>query len=214
MDVKFGACQSWGVCLICCGVQAIFYHKIFHTKSPTAPIWTIFNGKESKTSLQQNWKKTAELMVLYEDLSHFPMELPLKGLHAPCVPNPLYLSTQSDPLKTGHILGYLWMPATIWYKIVSIGWGGCAWLPSECKQSLLVFLAGKLPIMRHIQCISTLLAIPLYIVCQSHANRCVCVCVCVPFPVNRSLCVCVCVCICVCVSVRMYVTGVLSSRHD
>jgi len=27
IDVKFGACQLWGVCFICCGVQAIFYHK-------------------------------------------------------------------------------------------------------------------------------------------------------------------------------------------
>jgi hypothetical protein len=24
IDIKFGACQFWGVCLVCCGVQAIF----------------------------------------------------------------------------------------------------------------------------------------------------------------------------------------------
>jgi hypothetical protein len=34
------------VCFICCGVQAIFYHTIVHTNSPTAPIWNIFNGVE------------------------------------------------------------------------------------------------------------------------------------------------------------------------
>ena len=39
IDVKFGACQLWGVCLICCGVQAIFLPQILHTRSPTAAIW-------------------------------------------------------------------------------------------------------------------------------------------------------------------------------
>ena len=43
IDVTFGACRSWGVCLICCGVQATFYHTLY-TKSPTAPIWNNFNG--------------------------------------------------------------------------------------------------------------------------------------------------------------------------
>jgi len=35
IDVKFGACQFWRVCLICCGVQAIYYHKLF---IPTHPL--------------------------------------------------------------------------------------------------------------------------------------------------------------------------------
>ena len=34
IDVKFGACQLWGLCLICCGVQAIFYHKFFIANHP------------------------------------------------------------------------------------------------------------------------------------------------------------------------------------
>ena len=46
IDVKFGACKLGGVCFICCGVQAIFYHTIVHTNSPTALIWNIFNGVE------------------------------------------------------------------------------------------------------------------------------------------------------------------------
>ena len=27
IDVNFGACQFGGMCLICCGMQAKFYHK-------------------------------------------------------------------------------------------------------------------------------------------------------------------------------------------
>ena len=34
----------------------------------------------------------------------YPMEITTLGLHAPCVLNPVYLSTQSDPHKTGHML--------------------------------------------------------------------------------------------------------------
>ena len=34
IDVTFGACHLWGVCLICCGVQAIFYHKFFIPDHP------------------------------------------------------------------------------------------------------------------------------------------------------------------------------------
>jgi hypothetical protein len=34
IDVKFGACQFWGVCLICCGVHPTFYHKFFIPDHP------------------------------------------------------------------------------------------------------------------------------------------------------------------------------------
>ena len=44
--VKFGACQFGGVCLICCGVQDIFYHKFFIPDHPLHQSG-IFNGIES-----------------------------------------------------------------------------------------------------------------------------------------------------------------------
>jgi hypothetical protein len=47
IDVKFGACQFGGVCLICCGGRAgHFLPQFLHTRSPTAPIWNMFNGVE------------------------------------------------------------------------------------------------------------------------------------------------------------------------
>jgi len=33
-DIKIGACQFEGVCLICCGVQAIFHHNMFIPDRP------------------------------------------------------------------------------------------------------------------------------------------------------------------------------------
>jgi hypothetical protein len=34
IDVNFGACQFEGVCLVCCGVQANFYHKFLIPNHP------------------------------------------------------------------------------------------------------------------------------------------------------------------------------------
>jgi hypothetical protein len=45
----------------------------------------------------------AEWLAFYEDLSHYPMEITTLGLTMSA--NPVYLSTQSDPHKTGHALG-------------------------------------------------------------------------------------------------------------
>jgi hypothetical protein len=56
-----------------------FLPQIIHTRSP---IWNTFNGIESfseKNILQQKSKKTAECMVFYEDLGHFPMEITTIG---------------------------------------------------------------------------------------------------------------------------------------
>jgi len=83
IDVKFGACQFWRVCLICCGVQAIFYHKLFiltHPLHQSGIIFKMWNSYWKRISLQQKWKKTAEWLVFYEDLSHFPMEIATLGL--------------------------------------------------------------------------------------------------------------------------------------
>jgi hypothetical protein len=58
-----------------------FLPQIVHTtNSPTAPIWNIFNGIESLNHCNKKWKKTAEWLVFYEDLSHFPMEITTLGL--------------------------------------------------------------------------------------------------------------------------------------
>jgi hypothetical protein len=46
-------------------------------------------------------KENGCVVVFFEDFSHFPMEITTLGLHAPCVLNPVYLSTQSDPHKSG-----------------------------------------------------------------------------------------------------------------
>jgi hypothetical protein len=84
IGVKSGACQSWRVCLICCGVQAICYHKLL---IPTHPLHQyriflmMYNSYWKRISLQQKWKKTAEWLVFYEDLSHFPMEITTLGLN-------------------------------------------------------------------------------------------------------------------------------------
>jgi hypothetical protein len=88
-------------------VNPTFYHN-FYTRSPTAPIWNIINDIEpllEKNIVTTKMKKMAEWLVFYDDLSHFPIEITTLGLHAPCVLNPVYLSTQSDPHKTGHMLG-------------------------------------------------------------------------------------------------------------
>jgi hypothetical protein len=53
-----------------------FLPQTLHTKSPTAPIWNIFNGIRK---LQQKQKKTAKWLVFYEYLSHFPMEITTLG---------------------------------------------------------------------------------------------------------------------------------------
>jgi len=104
IDVNFGACQSGGVCLICYGVQAVCLPHIPHTKSPTAPIWNIFNGE--KRHCNKNERKRLSGLCFYEDLSHFPVEVTTLVLTCTmCMLNPVYLSTQSDPHKTGHRLG-------------------------------------------------------------------------------------------------------------
>ena len=54
IDVKFGACQFWRVCIICCGVQAMFNHKFFipdHSLHQSK-VFLIYNGIEP-LSLQQ-----------------------------------------------------------------------------------------------------------------------------------------------------------------
>ena len=71
------------MCLICCGVQAIFYHKLFiltHPLHQSGIIFEVWNSYWKRISLQQKWKKTAEWLVFYEDLSHFPMEIATLGL--------------------------------------------------------------------------------------------------------------------------------------
>jgi len=73
----------WRVCLICCGVQAIFYHKFFIFFIPTNPLQQ--SGIFLELLLEKNiiatkMKENAEWLVLYEDLSHFPMEITTSGL--------------------------------------------------------------------------------------------------------------------------------------
>jgi hypothetical protein len=49
IDVIFGACHLGGVCLICCSVQAIFYHKFLIPNHPPCDCTNLdyFYGKES-----------------------------------------------------------------------------------------------------------------------------------------------------------------------
>jgi hypothetical protein len=77
IDVEFGACQFGGVCLICCGVQAIFNHKFFIPEHPLhqSGICLVLEKYIIVTKM-----KTAEWLVFYEDLSHFPMEITTSGL--------------------------------------------------------------------------------------------------------------------------------------
>ena len=59
-----------------------FLPQILHTRSPTAPIWNNFDGIESlleKKVIATKMKETAERLVFYEDLSHFPMEITTLG---------------------------------------------------------------------------------------------------------------------------------------
>jgi hypothetical protein len=70
----------WGRVLILLWRAGHFLPQIVHTNSPTAPIWNIFNGVEfllEKIIIATKMKETAEWLVFYEDLSHFPMEITL-----------------------------------------------------------------------------------------------------------------------------------------
>jgi len=53
IDVKFDACQIGGLCLICCGVQAIFYHKFFIPNHPLHQSEIFLTEKNNKNKRKQ-----------------------------------------------------------------------------------------------------------------------------------------------------------------
>jgi hypothetical protein len=137
MDVKFGACRFWGVCLICCGVQAIFYHKLF-TNSPTAPIWNIFNGVDllEKKTIATKMKENGWVVGVvwgFEPFSHGNHHIRAYMQHVCLIQS--ISARKATHIKLGTCPGSSQCQLHFGTKVVLIGWGGCEWLPSECKNA-------------------------------------------------------------------------------
>ena len=131
--VKFGACQFGGVCLICCGVQAIFFTHIPHTKWPTAPIWNILNGKRILIKKKVIATKTKENSLAVGVLWGFE-PFPHGNHHIRVYMHHVCLIQSISARKATHIKlvtcsGSSQYQLRFGIKIVLIGWSGCVWLP-------------------------------------------------------------------------------------
>ena len=75
---EFWSLPIWGRVLKRLWRAGHFLPHIIHTRTPTAPIWNIFNGIDSlikKNSIATKMKENRWVVGFYEDLSHIPMEI-------------------------------------------------------------------------------------------------------------------------------------------
>jgi len=132
IDVKFGACQFWDVCLTCCGVQAHFYHVLL---IPTHPLHQsgVFCRNLTNTIATEmkgnGW--VVGVVWVFESFSH-------KNHHVRVYMHHVCLIQSIAARKTIHIKlstrsGSSQCQLHFGTKMVLIGWSGCEWLPSECK---------------------------------------------------------------------------------
>jgi len=138
IDVKFGACQFWGMCLNCCGVQAIFCY-IVHTNSPTAPIWNIFNGGKfvlEKNIIATKMKENGWVVGVlwgFEPFSHGNYHNRVY-MHQVCLMQSIS-ARKATHIKLDTCSGSSQCQLHFGTKLVLIGWSGCEWLPFECKNA-------------------------------------------------------------------------------
>ena len=100
----FEATKYGGPCLVSRGVHPTFYRNFIHTRSSTAPIWNILlririliSKEYYCTKNKRKWLSGWCFMSIW---AICPCTLGFT-----CTLCAVYLSTQSDPHKAGHVLG-------------------------------------------------------------------------------------------------------------
>jgi hypothetical protein len=108
-----------------------FLPQILHTRSPTAPIWNIvlwlilIRKKYHCNKMKENGWVVGVLSTW--GLSHFPMEITTLGFTC--------TARKAIHIKLGTCSGSSQCQLHFGTTMVSIGWSGCEWLPSECKNA-------------------------------------------------------------------------------
>ena len=116
-----------------------FLPQIVHTNSPTAPIWNIFNGVGfllEKNIIATKVKENGWVVGVlwgFEPFSHDIYHIRVYMHHVCLIQS--FSTCKATHIQLGTCSGSSQCQLHFGTKVVSIGWSGCEWLPSECKNA-------------------------------------------------------------------------------